>query len=324
MGLMDFIKKQFINVIEMPELGEKVLVKKFDITDNQIQYGAQLIVRESQVAIFMNEGKLADVFKPGTYTLTTQNLPVLTNLKNWDKLFESPFKSDVYFINMKTFYANAWGTSQPITIRDKEFDLVRVRSFGKFAFRIDAPVLFLTESFGISDLRTVNDIEAQLKNLVLTNFTNFMANSGIPFIDMAANQLQLGSVVRDAIKPEFIKMGLELVDFTIENFSVPEEIQKVIDTRTSMKTVGNLDQYMKFQVANSIPDLAKNEGAGIAAMGAGFGLGNVMVQTMGQPNVVATETSVEDRLIKAKGLLDKGLISEEDYESLKRDILSKI
>lgn len=324
MGLMDFIKKQFINVIEMPELGENVLVKKFEVTDSQIQYGAQLIVRESQVAIFINEGKLADVFQPGTYTLTTKNLPILTNLKNWDKLFESPFKADVYFVNQQNFLANPWGTTQPVTVRDKEFDLVRVRSFGKYGFKIQSPENFLLTTVGLKDFYSIDSITPQLKNTVLTNFTNFMANSGIPFIDLAANQLQLAELVKQNLSESFSKLGLEVTDFLIESFNVSEEIQKVIDTRTSMKTIGNLDQYMKFQVANSIPDLAKNEGAGLAAMGAGFGLGNVLAQNMTVKAEPIQSESIEDRLVKAKTLLDKGLITDEDYDKLKKDILSQI
>lgn len=324
MGLIDFIKKQFINVIEMPELGENVLVKKFEVTDSQIQYGAQLIVRESQVAIFINEGKLADIFQPGTYTLTTKNLPILTNLKNWDKLFESPFKADVYFINQQNFLANPWGTTQPVTIRDKEFDLVRVRSFGKYGFKIQSPENFLLTTVGLKDFYSIDSITPQLKNTVLTNFTNFMANSGIPFIDLAANQLQLAELVKQNLSESFSKLGLEVTDFLIESFNVSEEIQKVIDTRTSMKTIGNLDQYMKFQVANSIPDLAKNEGAGLAAMGAGFGLGNVLAQNMTVKAEPTQSESIEDRLVKAKTLLDKGLITDEDYDKLKKEILSQI
>lgn len=334
MGLMDFIKKQFIDVIEMPEIDSSILVKKFPMQDQEIQYGGQLIVRESQMAIFVNEGKLADVFGPGTYKLTTQNIPLLTNLKNWDKLFESPFKSDVYFLNTKLQMNSGWGTSQAITIRDKDFGMVRVRSFGQYTYKISDPSNFFKNVSGAMNNYTREELENQLRTIVVSGFTNFLGQSGIPFIDMAANQTQLASLVKQNLLEKFSNYGLEITDFIINNLNLPEELQKTLDQKISMGMVGDLNQYMKFQMANSIPLAASNEG-GIAGIGAGLGVGMNMAnmmqqafnpnqQTSTQQNTIQNqEEEIESKLIKAKSLLDKGLITTEEYQKLKSDLLSR-
>ncbi len=328
MGLMSFIKKQFIDVIEMPELEGEVLVKKYQMQDQEIQYGATLVVRESQLAIFVNEGKFADVFSPGTYTLTTKTIPLLTNLKNWDKLFASPFKSDVYFLNTKLQMNSGWGTGQPITIRDKEFGMVRVRAFGKYTYKITDPKNFFANISGATDYYTRDLLENQLRNVVVSAFTNFLGKSGVPFIDMAANQAQLADKIKETLVSQFQEFGISIVQFNIENLNLPEELQKTIDTKISMGMVGNLDQYTKFQVANSIPLAAQNEG-GMAGIGAGMGVGMSMAQSLAsslnqsQQNTTVNPDDPEVKLQKAKSMLDKGLISQEEYNKLKADILSK-
>ncbi|TXI21705.1 MAG: hypothetical protein E6Q65_01835, partial [Ottowia sp.] len=210
MALMDFIKKQFIDILEWTESGDGTLAWRFPMQDMEIQTGAALVVRESQMALFVNEGQVADVFGPGTYKLTTQTLPVLTYLKNWDKLFESPFKSDVYFFSTRQQIDQKWGTPQPITIRDKDFGAVRLRAFGNYAFRIADPKLFHKEISGTRERYTVGDVDGQLRGLVLQNISAAIAGSSIPFLDLAANQLKFAQVLADQLKPEFAKYGLQL------------------------------------------------------------------------------------------------------------------
>jgi membrane protease subunit (stomatin/prohibitin family) len=238
MGLMDFIKKQFIDVIQWTEASDGTLAWRFPMQDMEIQYGATLIVRESQLAVFVNEGKVADVFGPGTHKLTTQTIPVLTYLKNWDKLFESPFKSDVYFFSTRQQVDQKWGTPQPITIRDQDFGAVRLRAFGNYVYRVADPKLFHTEISGTRDNYTVADLDGQLRGLVLQNISQAIAASGIPFLDLAANQLAFAQALSKQLAPEFEKIGLKLEGMTVQNVSLPEELQKVLDQKIGMGMVG--------------------------------------------------------------------------------------
>ena len=208
MALMDFIRKQFIDIIQWTESSDGTLAWRFPMADMEIQNGASLTVRESQVAIFVNEGQVADVFGPGMYKLTTQTLPVLTYLKNWDKLFESPFKSDVYFFSTRQQIDQKWGTPQPITIRDKDFGAVRLRAFGNYAFRVADPKVFHTEISGTRDIYSVADLDGQLRGLVLQNISNAIASSGLPFLDLAANQIMFADALAQQLKPEFTKLGI--------------------------------------------------------------------------------------------------------------------
>ena len=328
MGLMSFLSKQFIDVIEMPELEEDLLVKKFYMKDQEIQYGGTLVVRESQMAIFVNEGKLADVFGPGTYKLTTKNIPLLTNLKNWDKAFQSPFKSDVYFLNTKLQINAGWGTSQPITISDKEFGLVRLRAFGKYTYKITDPKNFFTNISGAVDYYERQTLENQLRNIIISHFSNFLANSNVPFINMAANQLDLGKNIKQSLESEFVNYGLKLEQFIVENLNLPDDLQKVLDQRISVGIMGeNLDKFTKYQSAQAITMAAQNEG-GVAGIGAGLGVGAIMAQNMAE-SIKNTETntqtsSLEDRLSKAKTMLDKGLINQKEYDKVKSEILAKL
>lgn len=226
MALMDFIKKQFIDIIQWTEDDDGTLAWRFPMADMEIQYGASLTVRESQMAVFVNEGKIADVFGPGMYKLTTQTIPVLTYLKNWDKLFESPFKSDVYFFSTRQQIDQKWGTPQPITIRDKDFGAVRLRAFGNYNFRIADPKLFHTEISGTRDRYATADLDGQLRGLVLQNISNAIASSNIAFLDLAANQLAFAQALVTQLTPEFAKIGLKLDGMTVQNVSLPEELQK--------------------------------------------------------------------------------------------------
>lgn len=283
MSLGDFLRKQFIDVIQWTESGPGVLMYRFPMRDMEIQSGAQLTVRESQLALFVNEGRAADAFGPGLHTLITQNLPLLTNLMNWDKMFESPFKSDVYFFSTRTQTGQKWGTQQPIIIRDKEFGAVRLRAFGMYAFKVANPAVF-QQTVGATDAEyTVAQIEPQLRNAILSGFTSAFAAANVPFLDMAANQAQLATQIAAAVQPAFEQFGLKLETFTVENLSLPDELQKRLDERISMNIIGDMRTYTAFQAAQSIPIAAANEGgiAGLAAgLGAGVGLGGAITNAL--------------------------------------------
>jgi membrane protease subunit (stomatin/prohibitin family) len=253
MALMDFIKKQFIDIIQWTEADDGTLAWRFPMADMEIQYGASLTVRESQMAVFVNEGKVADVFGPGMYKLTTQTIPVLTYLKNWDKLFESPFKSDVYFFSTRQQIDQKWGTPQPITIRDKDFGAVRLRAFGNYNFRVADPKLFHTEISGTRERYTTDELDGQLRGLVLQNISNAIASSDIAFLDLAANQLAFAQALVAQLTPEFAKIGLKLEGMTVQNVSLPEELQKILDQKIGMGMVGNdMGKFMQYQTARAV------------------------------------------------------------------------
>src|SRR5579863_1740506 len=279
MALRDFLAKQFIDVIQWTEPEDGVLATRYPMQDMEIQSGAQLTVRESQMAAFINEGRLADVFAPGLYTLTTRTLPLLTNLMNWDKDFQSPFKSDVYFFSTRIQTDQRWGTATPITIRDKEFGAVRMRGYGIYSWHIGDPKVFYDKVSGTRELYRVPDIEGQLRNTIVGRMTSAFAESTLPFLDMAANQTDLGNKIGEGLKPMFADLGLALDSFVVENLSLPEELQKMLDTRVGMNMLGDMNKYTQFQVANSMPIAAANEG-GLAGIGAGLGAGFTMAQTM--------------------------------------------
>lgn len=280
MSLRDFIKKQFIDVIHWTESEDGVLAYRFPMQDMEIQNGGQLTVRESQMAAFVNEGRVADVFSPGLYTLNTRTLPLLTNLMNWDKMFQSPFKSDVYFFSTRIQVNQKWGTATPITIRDKEFGAVRLRSYGIYSYHVSDPRAFYTKISGTRDIYRVAELEGQLRNTIIGRMTDTFAESQIPFLDMAANQVELGQKMSGFLQPVFGDLGLTLDSFVVENLSLPDELQKLLDQRIGMTMVGDMNRYTQFQVAQSLPIAAANEGGGMAGMGVGLGAGLAMAQSM--------------------------------------------
>ena len=353
MVFKSFIKKQFIDVIQWPNPEPEVLMWRFPIQDEEIQNGASLTVRDSQAAMFVDEGVTADVFQAGTFKLTTQNLPVLTNLKNWSKLFESPFKSDVYFFNLRQQLSRRWGTSQPVTVRDADFGAVALRAFGMYSFRIADPALFFKEVTGVTAEYRGEQLEEQLRNVAVTQLATAFGTSGIPFLDMAANQVALSQKMTELLQPLFATMGLLLESFNVESVTLPEALQKRMDERMGMGIVGDLSRYTQYQTAQAIPIAAQNEGgvAGIGAgIAAGMGMGNAMTAAMmgqqvapqGQPVVQAAQTAApvaaatvaatapaagEDlagKLTQLKTLLDQGLISQADYDTAKAEVIKKI
>jgi membrane protease subunit (stomatin/prohibitin family) len=347
MGLMDFIKKQFIDVIEWTEDRDGVLAWRYPMADHEIQYGGMLTVREAQMAVFVNEGKIADVFGPGLYKLTTQTLPVLTYLKNWDKLFQSPFKSDVYFFSTRQQTDRRWGTSQPVTIRDKDFGAVRLRAFGNYSYRIADPKAFYTEISGTRELYTADDLDAQLRALMLQNISDAVASSGVPFLDLAANQVAFSQKLQQACQPTFAKLGLQIEIVTVQNVSLPEELQKILDQKIGMGMVGNdMGRFMQYQTAQAIPQMAQGigqgGGSGIAGdamgLGAGVALGQVMAQQLGQglqgANAAAAPAAAPAQAIrpdevmatieKLGELKAKGVLTDEEFAAKKAELLKKL
>ncbi len=277
---MSFFSKQFIDVIHWTEPAEGILAYRFPMEDMEIQNGGQLTVRDSQAAVFVNEGQIADVFGPGLYTLSTHTLPILTYLKNWDKAFRSPFKSDVYFFSTRLQTNQKWGTATPITIRDKEFGAVRMRAYGIYAYHIEDPKVFYQKVSGTRAAYQVADLEGQLRNTIIGMMTDAFASSNVSFLDMASNQAHLGAVMLATAKPGFADLGLSLDTFVVENISLPDELQKLLDQRIGMNMIGDMGRYTQFQVAQSLPIAAANEGGGVAGAGVGLGAGFAMAQQM--------------------------------------------
>ena len=405
MALMDFIKKQFIDILEWTESGDGTLAWRYPMAGNEIQYGGSLTVRESQMAVFVNEGKVADVFGPGMHKLTTQTLPVLTYLKNWDKLFQSPFKSDLYFFSTRQQIDRRWGTTQPVTIRDKDFGAVRLRAFGNYAYRIADPKLFQSpfksdvyffstrqqldrrwgttqpvtirdKDFGAVRLRafgnyayriadpkafhiavsgtrdryTVDDLDGQLRALMLQHISDAVASSGIPFLDLAANQIEFANQLKAANAEEFAKLGLALESVTVQNVSLPEELQKILDQKIGMGMVGgDMGKFMQYQTAQAIPKFAEGGagggGSGIAGdamgLGAGVALGQVMAQQLAgglagsNPAAAAAAAAaaapvalkpdeVMATLEKLAELKQKGILTEDEFSTKKAELLKKL
>ena len=283
MGIFDAIKGQLIDVIEWTDNGGDTMVHKYDMRGKEIMMGAQLTVREGQVAIFVNEGQLADVYQPGRYELSTQNMPIMTVLQSWKFGFNSPFKADVYFINMRQFLDRKWGTTNPVMMRDAEFGMIRIRAFGIYAFKVNDPEVFLKEVFGSSALLTTEGVEGQIKRTLVSGLSDAIAESKIPALDLAANYSELGEYVKQAMNPKLQALGLTLTDFVVENISLPEEVEKSMDKRTSMGVLGDMNKYTQYQAAEALRDAAQNPGgtagAGIG-MGAGVAMGQMFAQAM--------------------------------------------
>lgn len=333
MGIFDFVSKQFIDVIEWTEQGDGVLAFRYPMRDNEIQNGASLTVRETQLALFVNEGRVADLFHPGRYRLTTSTLPVLTYLMNWDKAFASPFKSDVFFFSSVLQLDRKWGTQTALTIRDKEFGPLRVRAYGNYSYKLTDPRLFFGQLSGARDEYTAESLDGQLRALVVSALGSILGSGEIPFVDMAGNQLKFSETLESLLAPEFSAYGLEIHNFRIESVSLPEELQKVLDDRSSMNIVGDMGVYQQFQAAKSIPIAAANEGGAAGAgagLGAGIALGQVMAQALrpaeaaGGSGGSAAGEDPYGALEKLHGLFTKGILTDEEYREKKAELLKRI
>ena len=331
MGIMDFLKKQLIDVIDWTESGDGVLVHRFPMQDREIQTGAHLTVTDSQMALFVNEGEIADVFGPGRHTLTTKNLPFLTNLKNWDTGFNSPFKSDLYFFSTRSQLDQKWGTQQPITVRDKEYGPIRIRAFGTFTYRIRDPKVFFKKVSGTREGYTTEDMEGQLRSVVATSIATHLGSASIAFVDMAGNQLKFSETLLGMLEPDFAQYGLKLETFHVQSVSLPEELQAKLDERASMNMAGNLDEYAKYQAAKAIGAAAQNPG-GIAGAGVGLGAGAALGQMMagalgGAASGASKGQQAEDAaaaLERLHGLLQKGILTQAEFDAKKAELIKKL
>lgn len=281
MSSEDKLRGELVDIVQWIDSSNNTLVYRFERYNNQLKYGSRLTVREGQAAVFVNEGQIADVFQPGMYTLETRNLPVLSTLKGWKYGFNSPFVAEVYFCSTRQFTDLKWGTSNPIIMRDAEFGAVRLRAFGTYAIRVKDPKVLIRQIVGTDGHFTVDEIDNQLRNVIVSRFADISAQSRIPLLDMAANYSAFGEFLAARIGPEFESYGVELAKILVENISVPPEVEQALDKKTSMGVVGNLAAYTQFNVADSIPDAAKNPG-GIAAAGAGIGIGMTMASSIGK------------------------------------------
>lgn len=279
MGLFSRFFNEFVDIIEWTDDSSNTMVSRFERYGNEIKYGAKLVVREAQFAVFVNEGEVADVLGPGTYELETKNLPVLTTLQNWHHGFESPFKAEVYFCNARRFTDLKWGTKQPLMLRDSEFGGLRIRAFGTYGVRITDALLFIREIVGTEGVFTTDEISSQLRNLITSRFATIIGSANIPVLDMAANYDQLGEFLTTRIAPEFGEYGLQLTRILVENISLPPKVSEALDKRTSMGMTGNLDRYIQYQSGASMEAAAQNPGGG-ASDGIGMGIGLAMANNM--------------------------------------------
>ncbi len=301
--IKNIVKGQLVDVIEWLDNTSNTMVYRYGTEGKQIMMGAQLTVRESQVAVFVNEGEIADVFGPGRYELSTQNMPIMTALKSWKYGFNSPFKAEVYFVNTKQFRDCKWGTTNPVMMRDSEFGMIRIRAFGIYSFRVADTVTFLKEVFGTNNYFTVEEVEGQIKRTVVSTLSDAIAESRIPALDLAANYDELSQTSLAVISPKIKDLGLELVSFVIENISLPEEVEKSMDKRTSMGVLGDLNKYTQYQAAEAMRDAANASGNNMAGMGVGMGaaamMGQMFTQNMQNQTSNATPSApVEQKLTK--------------------------
>jgi membrane protease subunit (stomatin/prohibitin family) len=284
MGLMDRVRGQFIDIVEFLDDSRDTIVWRFPRQGNEIKMGAQLIVREGQSAVFVNEGTIADVFQPGTYTLETRNLPILSDLKGWKYGFNSPFKAEVYFVATRQFTDFKWGTQNPITLRDPEFGMVRLRAFGTYALRVADPAKLLRQLVGTDPQFRTEEVGEFLRQTIVSKLAPAIANAKVPALDLAANQEVIANALAPALTENLAEMGIAIPRFLIENISLPPEVEAALDKRTSMGVLGNLDQYTKFQAANAIEDAANNPSGGNSGLGIGVGvaLGQQVAAAMNQ------------------------------------------
>ena len=341
MGLMDWGKAQFLDIVEWLDDSNDTMAWRFPFRGQEIQNGGKLVVRESQEAIFVNEGQFADAFTPGTHTLSTQNLPILATLKGWKYGFESPFKSDVYFLNTKLFNDLGWGTPNPIMMRDADFGMLRIRAFGIYSIRIKDSKAFLKNVVGTNGVFAVADIQEQLRKSLISKFTDALGEAKIPALDLAAKYDEISDLLRQKMDPEFQTMGLECSKLFIENISLPEEVEAMLDKRTSVGMMAPvMGAYTQMQVADSIPLAAQNQG-GMAGMGMGvgmgFGMGNMMgaqmgqaasqmnqgFGQMGQAAPAAPAKSLKEELTDLKDLFDSQLINQTEFDTQRGAIMKK-
>lgn len=327
--MFDLFKKQFIDVIEWTESTNGVLSYRYPTADKEIQTGAQLTVRDSQMALFVNEGNVADVFSPGRYELSTKTLPILTSLLNWDKAFKSPFKSEVYFFSTREQLDQRWGTQQAITVRDKEFGVIRLRAFGTFAYKVEEPTTFHQKVSGTREKYTTTELDGQLRSIITTNIATTLGEAKTPFLDMAANQTKLSETLKESLDHAFWDYGLKLTSFLVQSVTLPDELQQYLDKQSSMNLVGDLKKYAQFQAADAISAAAENPG-GMGMLAVGLNANALVGQSFNQGlagSDSAAAAKQEDPFMvleKLQTLMEKGVLSKEEFEAKKAEVLKRI
>lgn len=343
MGLFDFIRGELIEIIDWVEQDKETVLWKFPDQDANIKYGAGLTVRESQHALFLDEGRFADEFDPGMYKLVTENIPVLTSLRNWKSGFDSPFKADVYFISTRTFTNLKWGTQNPIILRDPEFKQVRVKAFGVYFIKISDAKKFFTEFAGTNSVLKISDIENQLRDIVSPKFAEAVAESGVSVLDMVANYTELGEKVAPILQQELDPFGIELTKFQITSTSLPKEVEAFYDKMTNMNMVDDMNKFTQFQTAQSMEKAAENPGGGAndgIGMGMGMGMANMMMnqqkqmmdnqnqqqntQPPSQQSKAGTREEILATLKELGQLKEAGILSEEEFSAKKKEMLDRL
>lgn len=331
MGLFDFVSNEFIEIIDWVESDQDVVVQKFADKGNNIKIGAQLTVRESQVALFINEGKIADVYGPGRHELTTENMPILTTLRGWKYGFKSPFKVDIYFISTKQFTNLKWGTPNPVMVRDPEFKQVRIKAFGTYFVRIKDASLFFKEFAGTAPQLRITEVEDRLRDIVSPKFAESLAEANVAVMDLVSKYTEMGDVIKPFLQTDFDPFGIEITKFQITSTTLPPEVEAFYDKMTTMNMVGDLNKFTQFQTATSIEKAAENEGGGAGAgvgIGAGFAMGNLMSQNMNQQNQQQNQPQTKEdimKLLKDLGdLKTSGILTEEEFNTKKTELLAKL
>ncbi|MBX7226663.1 MAG: SPFH domain-containing protein [Chitinophagales bacterium] len=333
MGLFDFVSNEFIEVIDWVETDQDTIIQKFPDKGNNIKMGAQLTVRESQIAIFVNEGKIADIYQPGRYELTTENMPVLTTLKGWKYGFKSPFKVDIYFVSTKQFTNLKWGTPNPVMVRDPEFKQVRIKAFGTYFIRVNDAALFFKEFAGTAPVLRIAAVEDRLRDIVSPKFAESLAEANVAVLDLVSRYSEMGEVIKPFLQQDFTPFGIELTKFQITSTTLPPEVEAFYDKMTTMNMVGDMSKFTQFQTATSIEKAAENEGGGAGAgvgIGAGFAMGNLMSQNMNQQNQVNQNQVVQSKddimkMLKDLGeLKNAGILTEEEFDTKKKELLAKL
>jgi len=322
MGIMDFVKGQFIDVIEYIDESNKIIVNKYNRPNNEIKQGARVIVRESQAAIFLKGGELADILYSGTYSLNTDNLPILSTLTAFGYGFNSSIKADLYFISLRQFIDNKWATKTPIIKRDNEFNMARIRSFGKYAFRIVDVEKFMKELFGTQGKVLTYDIIEYLSSLITESVVITIGETNMPILDLAVKYRELSSVVQKTANTKAAQMGIEFSNVVIESISLPDEVEQMIDEQSGIGMASkDMNTFMKYQTARAMRDASKQEG-GLAGLGAGMALGNTMAGTISNAtNFESNCKSSADQLRELKNLLDEGILTQEEFDAKKKQIL---
>jgi membrane protease subunit (stomatin/prohibitin family) len=282
MGIINKLRNEFIDIIEWLDSSNDTIAYRFQRYNNEIKMGSKLTVRPGQMAVFVNEGQVADIFEPGLYELSTQNLPVMTTLKSWPYAFNSPFKAEVYFFSTKVFTNLKWGTANPITARDPELGPVRICAFGTYHVRVQDPALLLKELISTDGLFQVDEMSDQIRNTIVTSFATWFGQARIPLLDFAAHYQDMGDQIRDALRPEIATFGLDLTKLLVANVSLPDEVEKALDKRSSMNLLGNMQDYSQFQAANAVEASAQNDGGGNPALdfGVGIAMGQQLMNNM--------------------------------------------